>query len=340
MAGFRVSVLDLSPVSSGSTVAAALAASVRLATTVEALGYRRYWVAEHHSMPGIASSAPAVLLARVSAETSTIRLGSGGVMLPNHSPLVVAEQFGMLEAFAPGRVDLGIGRAPGTDPATAHALRRGARGAGGEDLPEQLAELVAHFTTGFPEGHPYASVRAVPGRGTSPDLWLLGSSDFSAHLAGELGLPFSFAHHFAAANTDAAAAVYHRAFRPSESRSAPELMLGVAAVCAPTEDEARWLAAPGALAFLRLRQGRPGPYPSPEEAAEYRYTPFEREAVQAWTASHVIGDPATVADRLEELAERTGAGELMITTMLHDPEDRRRSYRLVAEAVGATPTPV
>jgi luciferase family oxidoreductase group 1 len=233
-----LSVLDLAPVAQGSTPADALAASLRLAREVEALGYNRYWVAEHHSMPGIASSSPAVLLARVAAETSTIRLGSGGVMLPNHSPLVIAEQFGMLEAFEPGRIDLGIGRAPGTNPVTAHALRRGAVGADGDDLPRQLAELVAYFTGGFPADHPYASVHATPARGYQPALWLLGSSDYSAHLAGELGLPFSFAHHFAAGNTEAAVAVYRSAFRPSEVLEAPYVMLGVATVCAPSDEEA------------------------------------------------------------------------------------------------------
>ncbi len=332
-----LSVLDLAPVAQGSTPADALAASLRLAREVEALGYNRYWVAEHHSMPGIASSSPAVLLARVAAETSTIRLGSGGVMLPNHSPLVVAEQFGMLEAFEPGRIDLGIGRAPGTNPVTAHALRRGAVGADGDDLPRQLAELMAYFTGGFPADHPYASVHATPARGYQPALWLLGSSDYSAHLAGELGLPFSFAHHFAAGNTEAAVAVYRSAFRPSEVLEAPYVMLGVATVCAPSDEEAQRLALPGALAFLRLRQGRPGLYPSPEEAAQHRFTPFEREAVRSWTGTHVIGDPATVRSGLEDLVARTGADELMLTTMLHATEDRIVSYRLVADELALTP---
>jgi len=333
MSSFPLSVLDLAPVGQGSTPAEALAGSLRLAREVERLGYHRYWVAEHHSMPGIASSSPAVLLARVAAETSTIRLGSGGVMLPNHAPLAIAEQFGMLEAFEPGRIDLGIGRAPGTNPQTAYALRRGAQGADGDDLPQQLAELLAFFNGGFPERHPYASIEATPARGYQPALWLLGSSDYSAHLAGQLGLPFSFAHHFAAGNTDAALEVYRSAFRPSEALEAPYVMLGVNVVCAPDEEEARRLALPGHLAFLRLRQGKPGLYPSPEEAEAYSFTPFEREAIRGWTASHQIGDPDQVRSGLEELVARTGADELMLSTMLHSTDDRIRSYTLVAEAM-------
>jgi luciferase family oxidoreductase group 1 len=337
MPAFPLSVLDLAPVGEGSTPADALAGTLRLAREAERLGYHRYWVAEHHSMPGIASSSPAVLLARVAAETSTIRLGSGGVMLPNHSPLVIAEQFGMLEAFEPGRIDLGIGRAPGTNPATAYALRRGAAGSDGDDLPQQLAELVAHFTGGFPERHPYSSIHATPARGYQPAIWLLGSSDYSAHLAGQLGLPFSFAHHFAAGNTDAALQVYRSAFRPSDVLEAPYVMLGVNAVCAADEAEARRLALPGHLAFLRLRQGKPGLYPAPEEAEAYNFTPFEREAIRGWTASHVSGDPDQVRAGLEDLVARTGADELMLSTMLHSVDDRIRSYELVADAMALEP---
>jgi luciferase family oxidoreductase group 1 len=337
MTAFPLSVLDLAPVGEGSNPSEALAASLRLAREVERLGYRRYWVAEHHSMPGIASSSPAVLLARVAGETSTIRLGSGGVMLPNHSPLAIAEQFGMLEAFEPGRIDLGIGRAPGTNPQTAYALRRGAQGAEGDDLPQQLAELIAHFTGGFPDNHPYASIHATPARGYQPAIWLLGSSDYSAHLAGQLGLPFSFAHHFAAGNTDAALQVYRSAFRPSDVLEAPYVMLGVNVVAAETADEARRLALPGHLAFLRLRQGKPGLYPSPEEAEGYNFTPFEREAIKGWTASHVIGDPDEVRAGLEDLVARTAADELMLSTMLHTVDDRIRSYELVADAMALEP---
>lgn len=331
---FPLSVLDLSPVGEGSSPADALRASLVLAAEAERLGYRRYWVAEHHNMPGIASSSPAVLLAHAASVTSTIRLGSGGVMLPNHASLVVAEQFGMLEALHPGRIDLGIGRAPGTDQLTARALRRSARPPAADDFPDQLMELMGYFSGAFPEGHPFGAVTAVPGLGYRPDLWLLGSSDYSARAAGLLGLPFSFAHHFSPANTEPALAEYRAAFRPSEHLSEPHVMLGVSVLCAATDEEARWLAGSGALAFLRLRSGHPGRYPTPEEAAGYRYTPQEREFVRAWTSSHVVGTPAAVRAGLAELADRTGADELMVTTLTHSPAARLDSYRLVAEAMG------
>jgi luciferase family oxidoreductase group 1 len=288
-------------------------------------------VAEHHNMPGIASSAPAVLLAHAAAATSTIRIGSGGVMLPNHAPLVVAEQFGMLEALHPGRVDLGIGRAPGTDPVTAAALRRTELGLGADEFPTQLMDLLGFFDGSFPEGHPFRHVHAVPGRGYRPKVWLLGSSDYSAHAAGILGLPFAFAHHFSAGNTDAAVAAYRKAFRAGEELEHPYLMLGVAVVCADTDERARWLAGSSRLAFLRLRSGRPGPLPTPEEAADYQFMPHEREIVKSWTSSHIVGSPATVKAQLEALAERTNADELMLTTMVHNHDDRMRSFRLVAE---------
>jgi luciferase family oxidoreductase group 1 len=332
--GIPLSVLDLAPVGEGSSPAQALRNSLTLAAEAERLGYRRYWVAEHHNMPGIASSSPPVLLAHAAGVTSTIRLGSGGVMLPNHASLVVAEQFGMLEALHPGRIDLGIGRAPGTDQLTARALRRSPRGLAADDFPEQLVELMGYFTGVFPDGHPYARITAVPGLGHRPALWLLGSSDYSAQAAGVLGLPFSFAHHFAAANTEPAVQAYRAAFRPSDDLGEPYVMLGVSVVCAESEEQARWLAGPGALAFLRLRSGRPGRYPTPEEAAGYRFTPHERGAIKAWTSSHIVGDPSTVGARLAELVERTAADELMVTTLTHSAVDRLASYRLVAETAG------
>ncbi|HET8619111.1 MAG TPA: LLM class flavin-dependent oxidoreductase [Acidimicrobiales bacterium] len=326
--------LDLAPVGEGSDPATALRSSLTLAAEAERRGFRRYWVAEHHNMRGIASSAPAVLLAHAAGVTSSIRLGSGGVMLPNHASLVVAEQFGMLEALHPGRIDLGIGRAPGTDQLTALALRRSRRGLDADDFPDQLVELMGYFDGRFPEGHPFRSITAVPGLGYRPALWLLGSSDYSARAAGALGLPFSFAHHFAAANTLPALAAYRDAFRPSGDLAAPYVMLGVNVVAAETDERARFLAGSGALAFLRLRSGRPGRYPSPEEAAAYRFTPAEKEAVRAWTASQIVGGPDVVRHGLDELVERTGADELMITTLTHDPADRLASYGLVAEAAG------
>ena len=334
-----LSVLDLAPVGDGSSPAEALRSSLVLAAEAERLGYHRYWVAEHHNMPGIASSSPAVLLAHAAGVTETIRLGSGGVMLPNHASLVIAEQFGMLEALHPGRIDLGIGRAPGTDQLTARALRRQpGRGLAADDFPDQLVELIGYFSGRFPEGHPYARITAVPGLGYQPDLWLLGSSDYSARAAGMLGLPFSFAHHFAAGNTEPAVQAYRDAFRPSDDLDEPYVMLGVSVVCAETDERAEWLSGSGALAFLRLRSGHPGRYPTPEEAAEYTFTPHEKEAIKAWTGSHVVGAPDTVRAGLAELAERTGADELMITTLTHSPDDRVASYRLVAEASGPSRT--
>jgi luciferase family oxidoreductase group 1 len=282
-------------------------------------------------MPGIASSSPPVLIAHLAAATSTLRVGAGGVMLPNHSSLVVAEQFGMLEALHPGRIDLGIGRAPGTDPVTAAALRRSSGGSGADEFPEQLRDLFAYFEGTHPR------ITAVPGRGYRPALWMLGSSDYSAQVAGALGLPFSFAHHFASQNTMAALDVYRRSFRRSDVLDHPYAMIGVPVICAATADRARWLAGPSSLSFVRLRQGRPTALPTPEEAAEYTFTPFERELLRHWTSPLIMGDPATVRDELLALADRTGADELMITTMVHGATDRLRSYELVADAFELSP---
>ena len=340
MPAVPLSVLDLAPVGEGSSSSEALQNSVQLAVAAERLGYRRHWVAEHHNMPGIASSAPAVLIAHLAAATSTIRVGSGGVMLPNHAPLVVAEQFGMLEALHPGRIDLGIGRAPGTDRVTASALRRSVDGLSVEQFPQHVGELLGFFDGTFPDEHPFHSITAVPGLGNRPEVWLLGSSDYSAQLAGTLGIPFSFAHHFASANTMGAVRAYRSAFRPSPRLSAPHLMLGVSVLCADTAEEARWLAGPAALAIVRLRSGRPGRYPTPEQAAEYRFTPFEREIAKAWTASQIVGTPHEVRARIEELVERTSADELIVTTMTHGARERLRSYELLAGALRATDGPV
>jgi luciferase family oxidoreductase group 1 len=327
----RLSVLDLSPVSSGSTVGDALRSSITLAQRVEGLGFRRYWVAEHHNMPGIASSSPAVLLAHLAMATSTMRLGSGGVMLPNHAPLAIAEQFGMLEALHPGRIDLGVGRAPGTDPTTARALR-GTRLAESDDFLARLAELFAFFRDDFPASHPYSHIRAVPGAGQQPAVWILGSSDFGAQLAGQLGLPYSFAHHFAMGGTEQALAQYQESFQPSETLTEPYSMIGVQVVCAPTEDEARFLAGSSALGFLRLRQGRPSTMPTPEEAATTNYSSAERAMIDERLSRAVVGTPQQVSAQLESLVARLGVDELMITTSTHDPAHRIRSFELVAEA--------
>jgi luciferase family oxidoreductase group 1 len=332
-----LSVLDLAPVSEGSTPADALHNSIELVRHVERLGYERHWVAEHHNMPGIASSAPAVLLAHLASATSTIRVGSGGVMLPNHASLAVAEQFGTLEALHPGRIDLGIGRAPGTDPVTASALRRTRAAFSEDEFPSQLVELLGYFSGRFPANHPYRQITAVPGLGYMPAIWLLGSSDYSATVAGSLGMPFSFAHHFAAANTDAAVAAYRANFQPSEELAEPYVMLGVTVVCAESDEHAQWLSGSNRLAFVRLRSGRPGRFPSPEEAAAYEYSPMENEIARSWTGSHVVGSPERVRKELLELADRTGADELMITSMVHDHQARLHSYELVADVMDLPP---
>jgi luciferase family oxidoreductase group 1 len=320
-----LSVLDLAPVVEGSTPGQALRHSIDLARHVERLGYVRHWVAEHHNMSGIASSAPAVLIAHLAAATTTLKVGSGGVMLPNHAPLVIAEQFGTLEALHPGRIDLGIGRAPGTDQVTAYALRRHAEQAG-DDLPELLGELRQYFDGTNPRVH------ATPGEGDAPDIWLLGSSGYSAQLAAALGLPFSFAHHFMPNNTLGALELYRSGFRPSSRLEAPYASVGVQVVVADTDEQAQYIHAPGGLSFLRLRSGRPGRFPTPEEAATYEYGPGEKTFVDQWNASHVVGSPETVRRGLLDLQRQTGADELIVTTMVHSHLDRLRSYELLAEA--------
>ncbi|SCG63829.1 LLM class flavin-dependent oxidoreductase [Micromonospora inositola] len=323
-----MSVLDLAPVARGTTSGEALRHTTELARRTEELGYHRFWVAEHHNMPAIASSAPAVLLAHLAANTSTIRLGSGGVMLPNHAPLVVAEQFGTLDALHPGRIDLGIGRAPGTDQVTALALRRTMEGLSAEGFPRELADLMNYFS-----GEEPGPITATPGRGQSPAVWLLGSSGFSAQLAGLLGLPFSFAHHFSAQNTLPALQLYRQSFRPSQWLEQPYAMVAVNVVCAETDERAEWLAGPSSLSFLKLRSGRPEPLASPEEAAAYPYDELERDFVRQRREGQAMGSPETVGRQLGELLERTGADELMLTTMVYDVADRVRSFELVAEKV-------
>jgi luciferase family oxidoreductase group 1 len=330
-----LSVLDLAVVGEGSSPGQALRNSTELAIEAERLGYRRHWVAEHHNMPGIASSSPPVVLAHLAAHTTTIRIGSGGVMLPNHSPLVVAEQFGTLEALHPGRIDLGIGRAPGTDPITAKALRR-TGSISADDFPEQLYELLGYFDGSLDDDHPFASITATPGLGHQPEIWLLGSSTFSAVAAGMLGLPFSFAHHFSAGNTDAAVAAYRQHFEPSDDLAEPYVMLGVSVICADDDERAEWLAGPSRLSFVRLRSGRPGRFPTPEEAAERTFTPMEKELLRSWVSGSIVGGPATVERRLRELVERTAADELVVTTMVHGHEDRLDSYRRLAAIAGLT----
>ena len=322
-----LSVLDLASVAKGFTPADALADTTRLAPVVERLGYRRMWVAEHHGMPAVASSAPAVLIGHLADATTTLRLGAGGVMLPNHAPLVIAEQFATLEALHPGRIDLGLGRAPGTDQVTARALRRSAD-TGADTFPQDVVELINYLADGHgPIPHP----APVPGRGYLPEVWLLGSSTFSAQLAGMLGLPFSFAYHFAPGLLDQAVEQYRARFRPSLLLDEPYFMPAVSVLCAPSEDEARWLAGPSALSTLQLRTGRLGPVPTPEEAAAYRYTDQERAFIEDTTSTHLIGEPGPVIQGLADLQTRTGADEIMLSTRAHSYEARAQSLTLVAE---------
>jgi len=320
-----LSVLELAPVTAGADTAQALQYTTELAHRVEELGYRRIWVAEHHNMPAIASSSPAVLIAHLAAVTSTIRVGSGGVMLPNHAPLVVAEQFGTLASLHPGRIDLGVGRAPGTDQRTALALRRTPDGLSAENFPSEFADVVRMLA-----GDP-SRLQAVPAPAELPEIWLLGSSGFSAQLAGELGLPFSFAHHFSAANTEPALELYRRGFRPSQWLDEPHTMVAVNAVCADTDERAELLARPGWLAFLRLRLGRPIALPTVEDAAAYEFTEPELEFVAQRRIGQALGSPQTVQAQLAALIERTGADELMLTNQVYGIKDRMRSYELIAE---------
>ncbi len=322
-----LSVLDLATVATGSTSAQALRETVKIAAEVERLGYHRLWVAEHHGMPAVASSAPAVLIAHLADATTTLRVGSGGVMLPNHAPLVVAEQFGTLEALHPGRIDLGLGRAPGTDPVTVRALRRSPEQQA-DTFPDDVVELINYLlpAEGLPR-HPSAN----PGRGYLPEVWLLGSSLFSAQLAGLLGLPFSFAYHFAPKLLDAALSTYRSSFRPSVLHGETTVMVAVSVLCAPSEAEAVRLSGSTALSILQLRSGRLGPLPSPEQAAEYAFTAAEKAVVEEAMSTHLIGAPDTVVEGLRELQIRTAADEIMLSTRAHTYEARLESLSLIAQ---------
>ena len=318
-----LSVLDLAPIVEGADARQALEASRELARHAERLGYRRFWLAEHHNFPGIASAATAVAIAHVAAGTSTIRVGAGGIMLPNHAPLVIAEQFGTLDALHPGRIDLGLGRAPGTDPLTAHALRRTREG-GVDRFPDDVAELLDFLAPARP-GQP---VVAVPGAGAAIEVWMLGSSLFGAQLAARLGLPYAFASHFAPAHLERASEIYRRTFRPSERLARSRLMLGVNVVVADTDAEARRLRTSLELAFLALRRGRPVRLPPPVDHVDA--SPAERAMLDDVLAASFAGAPDTVRRDLAGFAARTGADELIVTAQIHDPAARHRSYELLA----------
>ena len=335
---FGISVLDVSPVSSGSGGALALLNTLDLARLADRLGYERYWLAEHHNLPTIASSAPEVMIGHVASVTGRIRVGAGGIMLPNHAPLKVVETFRVLEALHPGRIDLGIGRAPGTDPVTAMALRRSEVGLGAEDFPERFGELLAFSGDGFPKDHPFRSVVAMPSDIQLPPIWLLGSSGYSATAAGKMGLGYAFASHFSPADPAPAMRAYRENFEPSKDFVRPSAILAVAVICGETEEHAQRLASSMELAWVRMRSGKPGPLPSPEEAMAYPYTPAERRLADAYRSMQVVGDPSTVRTRIEELAERTLADEIMVTTNVYEHAERLRSYeRLAAAFETATP---
>lgn len=321
-----LSVLDLSPIIEGGSAAQSLANTLDLARHAERLGYKRYWLAEHHNMPGIASAATAVVMAHVAGGTKTIRVGAGGIMLPNHAPLVIAEQFGTLAALYPGRIDLGLGRAPGTDMLTARALRRNLD-AGVDSFPRDVVELMAYFEPAE-EGQ---RIRAVPGEGEDVPVWILGSSLYGAQLAAMLGLPYAFASHFAPAELDHALEVYRTRFEPSKQLDKPRVMLGLNVIAAPTDAEARLLFTSLQQAFVNLRSGRPGKLPPPVENYDRDLDPVARTMLNQALSCAVVGSPESVRQGVEAFIERTGADELMVTAQVFDHAARVRSFEILAD---------
>ncbi len=322
----KLSVLDLAPIVQGSTAGEALANSLDLARHAEKLGYNRFWLAEHHNMPGIASAATAVVIAHVAAGTKTIRVGSGGIMLPNHAPLMVAEAFGTLAELHPDRIDLGLGRAPGTDMQTAYALRRAMTG-GADNFPKDVVELIGYFEPAVEN----QAVRAVPGAGAEVEIWILGSSLFGAQLAAHLGLPYAFASHFAPGDMEGAIEIYKERFRPSKRLDRPYVMLGLNVIAAETDDEAKFLFTSLQQAFANLRLGRPGKMPPP--VRDLKLDPMiEGQLAQALSCS-VVGGPEKVKAGIAAFAKRTGANELMVTGSVFDHAKRLRSFEIAAQAI-------
>lgn len=334
-----LSVLDLSPVTTATPGSAALRNSLDLARLADRLGYKRYWLAEHHNLASIASSAPEIMIGRIAAATTRIRVGSGGVMLVNHAPLMVAERFKVLEALFPGRIDLGLGRAPGTDPVTSYALRRRQDVREGDDFLERFQELLLLERGGFPQNHPFRAVHAVPADVALPPVWLLGSSGYSAELAAAVGMGFAFAHHFAEHDAIGPMLSYRAHFKPSETLLAPYAILAVAAIAADTDAEAERIAVSADLNFVRRAKGEYLPLASPEEAAAYPYAEIDRERIARQRERLVVGGVESVKSRLTALIEATRADELMITTMAYDHAARLHSYELLAEAFAIAPTP-
>jgi luciferase family oxidoreductase group 1 len=325
-----LSVLDLSPIVEGRDAAHALRNTLDLARHAERWGYRRYWLAEHHNMPGIASAATSIVIGHVANGTTTIRVGAGGIMLPNHSPLAIAEQFGTLESLYPGRIDLGLGRAPGSDGVTARALRRDAIVDQADAFPQDVLELIAYFRG--VDG----PVKAVPGAGLAVPIWILGSSTFGAQLAAALGLPYAFASHFAPGQMMQAIEIYRAHFRPSEQLDRPYVMLGFNVFAADTDEEARLLFTSLQQAFVNLRSGRPGRLPPPVADYENRLGPAERAMIAQALSSSAIGSPDTVTREMEAFVRRTGADELIVTSQIFDHEARLKSYEIIASQAIAT----
>lgn len=320
------SVLDLAPIVQGGTPGQSFQHSIELAQLTEKLGYKRYWLAEHHNMPGIASSATSLVIGHIAAHTSTIRVGSGGIMLPNHSPLVITEQFGTLEAMFPGRIDLGLGRAPGTDQRTAHALR-GANYTNGDEFPEQLEQLQAYFQGSGP-------VRAIPGEGANIPIWLLGSSGFSARLSAQLGMPFAFASHFSPDNTLPALKLYYENFQASEDYKEPYAMVAVNIIAADTDEEAEFLSTSIKQNFLNMMRNTPSQLQPPVKNLDELMSPYEKAVLEKQLSSTIIGSPTTVKNKLESFLDETKADEIMVSTMVYDHNARLYSHQLVSEIIG------
>jgi luciferase family oxidoreductase group 1 len=330
-----LSVLDLSFVSSGSSGPQALRNTIELARLTDRLGYTRFWVAEHHNLPSVASGAPDIMIGQIAAATERMRVGAGGVMLPNHAPLMVAERFKVLEGLFPGRIDLGLGRAPGTDQLASIALRRRQDADPGEDFLDRLKELMAFDTGDWPADHPFRKIQVMPVDVKLPPIRMLGSSGYGGRLAAQIGVGFAFAHHFATHDAMDAMLAYRDGFQPSDRLAKPHAILALAVICAESDEEAERLASSADLAHLKRARGDYGPIPSPEEAAAYPYTEADRVYIRRNRDKLIVGSPARVAEALERMVEETQADELMITSHIHDFAAKQRSYELLAEMQGA-----
>lgn len=325
-----LSILDLAPIVSGGTASDSFRHSLDLARHAEKWGYNRYWLAEHHNMPGVASSATSVIIGYIAAGTQSIRVGSGGIMLPNHAPLVIAEQFGTLESLFPGRIDLGLGRAPGSDQPASRALRRGF-GSNGQDFPELLSELRSYLNPSTGSGMP--DVRAIPGEGLDIPIWLLGSSGFSAQLAGQLGLPFAFASHFAPDYLLPALDLYRTSFRPSEALDKPYAMIGLNVIAADTDEEAAKLATSQQQQFLNIIRGRRGQLSPPADSMDSVWSLQEKTIVQNQLRFSIVGSKETIREKLPLFLQQTGADEVIVAAQIYEHEARLQSYEILAEAI-------